>query len=59
MKVYGAVAVELHSFLNLALDGVSCRHYDQILHPWEISMLPSEWEIGWAPETLCMIWRRD
>jgi len=43
----------------LALDGASDRHHGQPLYPWERSMVPTENEIGWAPEPVYMIWRRE
>ena len=42
MKAYGRVAVLLHSFLSLALDGASGRHHGQPFYPWEWSMVPTE-----------------
>ena len=55
MKAYGGVAVELHSFLTSALYGASGRHHGQPLYPWERSMVPTEYETGWASEPVYMI----
>jgi hypothetical protein len=31
----------------------------QLLYPYERTPVPTECKAGWAPEPVCMIWRRE
>lgn len=58
MKAYGGVEVQRPSFLTSVLDGVSGQLQALVvLPPGKEPPVPSEYEVGWAPDLVLKLWR--
>jgi hypothetical protein len=60
MKVYGGVDVWIHIFLTSALAASEWSAYaPAVLLPGKEAPVPIRSEVGWTPEPVWTMWRRE